>query len=57
MDIVHKWDTAQSIQCCPVQVDPDAEALEAERANKRSSAAGLLCSGPPAAAGASPLDF
>lgn len=39
-----------------MQVDPDAEAVEAERSNKRSGAAGLLCSGP-SAAGASPLDF
>ena len=38
-----------------LQVDPEAEAAEAERANKKSSAAGLLCSGPPAAN--TPLDF
>ena len=40
-----------------MQVDPDAEAAEAERANKRSSAASLLCSGPPAATAANSLDF
>ncbi|BDA42805.1 Elongator complex protein 4 [Coccomyxa sp. Obi] len=33
-----------------LQVDPDAEAAEAEHASGKSSAAGLLCSGPPAAA-------
>ncbi|KAK9909878.1 hypothetical protein WJX75_008871 [Coccomyxa subellipsoidea] len=38
-----------------LQVDPDAEAAEAERATGKSSAAGLLCSGPPAASKA--LDF
>lgn len=37
------------------QVDPDAEAAEAERASGKSSAAGLLCAGPPAAANI--LDF
>ncbi|EIE24544.1 hypothetical protein COCSUDRAFT_40910 [Coccomyxa subellipsoidea C-169] len=38
-----------------LQVDPDAEAAEAEHASGKSSAAGLLCSGPPAATKA--LDF
>ncbi|CAL8467548.1 g7086 [Coccomyxa elongata] len=38
-----------------LQVDPDAEAAEAERASGKSSAAGLLCAGPPAAANI--LDF
>ncbi|CAK0742405.1 hypothetical protein CVIRNUC_001394 [Coccomyxa viridis] len=38
-----------------LQVDPDAEAAEAERANKKSITASLLCSGPPQAN--TPLDF
>ena len=56
--MVHKCSTVKYVvKVSLMQVDPDAEALEAERANKKSSAAGLLCSGPPAAAGANPLDF
>jgi hypothetical protein len=44
-----------ALGCVRLQVDPDAEAAEAERATGKSSAAGLLCSGPPAASKA--LDF